>query len=352
MYNLERFGKLSFSLGLAAALIVLSFFLLLGAGNVNAQDTDLIITGVIDGPLTGGIPKAIELYVLNDVADLSVYGVGSANNGEGSDGEEYTFPADSATAGDYIYVATESTAFNSFFGFSPNYTDTVAPSINGDDAIELFKNSVVVDVFGDINVDGSGQAWDYLDGWAYRVDETGPDGSTFVVDNWSFSGINALDGETTNDSADTPFPLGTYSPGEGALALLMTKSVEPELDVPYHGEVTCTIVVKNSGAVDEIGVMVTDTLPAGTTFARWTPDIQPPFSIFVLDELLWGGNILAGESITFSFVISHTGEYGDAITNTAVFSGSTTTGDAEATFTVESAGEPRLIINEFAPKDS
>ena len=41
----------------------------------------LVITGVVDGPLTGGTPKAIELYATTAVADLSIYGVGSANNG-------------------------------------------------------------------------------------------------------------------------------------------------------------------------------------------------------------------------------------------------------------------------------
>ncbi len=169
---------------------------------------DLVIKGVVDGPLSGGIPKAVEFYVVNAIADLSVYGVGSANNGGGSDGMEFTFPAVSAAAGDYIYVASESAGFSAFFGFAPDYTSGAA-SINGDDAIELFQSGVVVDVFGDINVDGNGEPWEYLDGWARRIDGTGPDGSTFVLANWEFSGPNALDGETTNATAATPFPIGT-----------------------------------------------------------------------------------------------------------------------------------------------
>lgn len=171
----------------------------------------LIITGVYDGPLTGGVPKGVELYALEDIADLSVYGLGSANNGGGTDGEEFTFPADAVTAGTHIYVATETTGFESYFGFAPNYTSG-AMAINGDDAIELFLNGSVIDVFGDINVDGTGEAWDYVDGWAYRKDDTGPDGSTFVIDNWIFSGIDAMDGALTNDTAATPFPLGAYGP--------------------------------------------------------------------------------------------------------------------------------------------
>ncbi len=191
-------------------LTVLPTLALLMAASPPSTAQDLVITGVVDGPLTGGVPKAVELCVLSDVADLSVYGIGSANNGGGSDGEEFTFPAGSASAGTFIYVASESTGFSSFFGFAPTHTSGAA-SINGDDAIELFMSGSVVDVFGDINVDGTGQPWEHLDGWAYRNDGTGPDGSTFVLANWSFSGPNALDGETTNGTAATPFPIGAYS---------------------------------------------------------------------------------------------------------------------------------------------
>ncbi len=207
----------SFLVGLSLLAMVAALLPLMAARAEAAATGDLVITGVVDGPLSGGVPKAIELYVVNNIADLSIYGVGSANNGGGTDGEEFTFPAVAANAGDFIYVASESTGFTSFFGFPPDYTSSAA-SINGDDAIELFMSGGVVDVFGDINVDGTGQAWEYLDGWAYRADGTGQDGSTFVLGNWSFSGPNALDGETTNGSAATPFPIGTYSPASSGTA--------------------------------------------------------------------------------------------------------------------------------------
>ena len=163
---------------------------------------DLIITAVYDGPLTGGTPKGVELYALNNIADLSIYGIGSANNGGGTDGEEFTFPSVAATAGQFIYVASDSAQFNTFFGFAPDYTNS-AVNINGDDAIELFQCGQVVDVFGDINTDGTGEPWEHLDGWAYRNCATGPDGSTFVLANWTFSGPNALDNETSNTTAAT-----------------------------------------------------------------------------------------------------------------------------------------------------
>jgi len=181
--------------------------------SLNAQD--LILTAVYDGPLSGGTPKGVELYVISDIADLSKYALGSANNGGGSDGAEYTLSG-SASAGDYLYIASESTQFTNFFGFAPTATSGDM-SINGDDAIELFYDAddgngmQVVDVFGDINTDGSGTAWDHLDGWAYRKSFTNKsNNSTWTIENWNFSGTNELEGGTTNATVSTPMPIGNY----------------------------------------------------------------------------------------------------------------------------------------------
>ena len=170
---------------------------------------DLIITGAFDGTLSGGTPKGIELFVVNDISDLSIYGVGSANNGGGSDGNEFTFPADAVVAGTFLYVATEASNFEAFFGMAPNYTSG-SMAINGDDAVELFKDDAVIETFGDIDTDGNGEDWEYLDGWAYRNSGTESDG-TFVIADWTFSGVNGLEGGTDNATATSPFPIGTYT---------------------------------------------------------------------------------------------------------------------------------------------
>ena len=185
-----------------------------------AAHAQLAITGLYDGPLVGGLPKGVELAAMSDIPDLSIYGIGSANNGGGTDGQEFTFPAGSANVGDFIYLSSDTAGFTAFFGFAPTYVDAFSMAINGDDAVELFCNGVVVDVFGDIDVDGTGQPWDHLDGWAYRQDITGPDGDVFVLSSWFFSGINAWDGELTNDTAAIPMPIGSYE-------INPTVSVEP-----------------------------------------------------------------------------------------------------------------------------
>ena len=166
----------------------------------------LIIRGVIDGPLSGGLPKAIELVALSDIADLSVYGLESANNGNQASAPEFTLSG-SAKAGDSIFVASESTGFTAFFGFAPTFTNGVA-SINGDDAIVLYKNGNIIDVFGEVGVDGTGRSWDYLDGWAVRKTLSTPT-TTFNALDWDFSGVNALDNATDNASSPTPYPLNT-----------------------------------------------------------------------------------------------------------------------------------------------
>jgi endonuclease I len=176
---------------------------------------DLIITGIYDGPLSGGTPKGVELYVLNNISDLSIYGIGSATNGGGTDGQEYTFPAEAATAGDYLYITYEITQFANWFGFASDYT-TGAVGVNGDDAIELFYDGAVVDVFGDITKDGTGEVWEYLDGWAYSKDDRSRT-TSFSSGDWTYSGTNALDGETTNATAGTQVPVGTFSTTDSPL---------------------------------------------------------------------------------------------------------------------------------------
>ncbi|EAQ04933.1 extracellular nuclease [Pseudooceanicola batsensis HTCC2597] len=176
--------------------------------------------------MPGGLPKAIELFVTEDVADLSIYGIGSANNGGGSDGEEFTLSG-SATAGDHIYIASETDGFTDYFGFAPDFTAGAA-NINGDDAIELFENGTVIDLFGDIDTDGTGQPWEHLDGWAYRV--SGSEASpVFDISEWTFSGPNALDGETSNETAISSFPIRNFTTGAAqgtASDLLISEIVE------------------------------------------------------------------------------------------------------------------------------
>ena len=111
-----------------------------------------------------------------------------------------------------------------------------------------------------------------------------------------------------------------------------TKSVTPNIDVPYHGTVTYTIVLSNSRAVSDT-VLFTDTLPPEMDFGTWIE--RPTGATVDNDVVTWAGTINAGTAITFSFTARHVGDYGDVVTNTAEFSGTHDAGAAQAVFTVE-----------------
>ena len=57
----------------------------------------------------------------------------------------------------------------------------------------------------------------------HRSSGTGPEGTTFTPTNWVYSGANALDGESINAEATSPFPAGTYSETASVIKFNNTK---------------------------------------------------------------------------------------------------------------------------------
>ncbi len=184
---------------------MLSMMVILWTFTVHGQNA-LELKGIIDFtvPSGGSDGKAIHLIANENIADLSVYAIGVANNGGGSDSIEYRLPVQAASAGDDILLVRSESAMNSYFGdcisnFEHVITADDAISQNGDDAIELFMNTSVIETFGDINVDGTGQPWEYLDSWAFKVDGT-----------WTYGAVNCTDGSTTMADASCPYPVCGY----------------------------------------------------------------------------------------------------------------------------------------------
>ena len=184
----------------------------------NASLTNaLSLQGVMDFtvPSGGSDGKAIHLVATADIADLSVFGIGVANNGGGTDGMEYTLDSVSASSGDDILIVRSVDAMSAYFADCYSEFEIVLVgnsdiSQNGDDAIELFEGETVIETFGDIDTDGTGQPWEYMDSWAYKVDGS-----------WTYGGVNCTDGSTTSADSNCPYPL--------------CGSVEPPADVPEIG---------------------------------------------------------------------------------------------------------------------
>ena len=168
---------------------------------------ELELKGIIDFtvPSAGNDGKAIHVLATSDIADLSVYGIGTAGNGGGTDGLEYSFDAISVTAGDNILVARTLSAMESYFTtagynlFDHILLASTAINGNGNDAIELFKNGSVVETFGEINFEGGSSNfsmdWAYNDSWAYKVNDV-----------WTYGGPDCTDESTTIFDSTCVYP--------------------------------------------------------------------------------------------------------------------------------------------------
>jgi len=160
-------------------------------------------------PNTAG--KAVQIRATSSVDDLSLYGLGTANNGLGTDGKEITFPSVSLEEGDVRWLVRDSVGFLSYMEDCLDGTNIIevgsALNQNGNDAIELFFNDEVVETYGDINQDGSGTDWDYKDSWAYKGQGT-----------WYTGGVGCSSGASSNSNSSCPYPF-CLPHGRGSLRI-------------------------------------------------------------------------------------------------------------------------------------
>ncbi|MAQ31851.1 MAG: hypothetical protein CMD26_03855, partial [Flavobacteriales bacterium] len=94
-----------------------------------AQQSSLILTGVSrpnnNFPVenSSNTARSIELFVVEDIDDLSFYGYATSNSiyaGDQSNGS-FQFPSGSFEAGDFIYLTRDNNDFENLHGFSADY---------------------------------------------------------------------------------------------------------------------------------------------------------------------------------------------------------------------------------------
>ncbi len=192
---------------------------------LSAQDR-VIITGLLDGTLSGATPRAVELYI-DGTVDLSGYTIQRYANGG-------TEPTDITLTGTYtdafVYVVNGQSEFEAAFGTAGDFANIISSgsvSGNGNDAFALATGGTVVDVVG--GPIGGPDANIYQDSYLYRKAGTLPSGSWNEAD-WNLPGNDVLDGlEAEAIGATVPF--GTYLIGE------VGPTISIEGDPIYEGEV-------------------------------------------------------------------------------------------------------------------
>jgi len=196
-------------------------------GSLASAQDQLIISEVVDATLPGGLPKWVELTNCGDMpVDLSGYSIGNFNNGGTIlGGGVSTLLSGMLAPGDsYVisYEAGDSPGVGIFFdvyGFDPDNFDLGA-FVNGDDVIALFQglatddgsDATLHDVYGVIGVDGTGEVWEYTDGYSYRLPGSMPT-ATFDPMQWFFGGVDSLEDPGGDDVVEEQLILDNTTPG-------------------------------------------------------------------------------------------------------------------------------------------
>lgn len=166
-----------------------------------------VITMIMDGDCAGGNPKVVEIYAQGTV-DFSNYSLENQTNANTTWDNTFDLSPLGTVTNGFVYIYKDdpsfATEFPSVTAAQSLSTTSSVMSFNGDDRIRIINtvSSAVIDQYGQDGIDGSGTAWEYTNGYAKRLNNTGPDGATFTEANWNFykSGVDGLCGTSTYES--------------------------------------------------------------------------------------------------------------------------------------------------------
>lgn len=171
-----------------------------GGGGGNEPNTNLLISEVAD-PANTANAKFVEIYNNGDLSidfDSEVWYLSrQANAGSWVDLKLSGL----LLAGETYIVSYNTSTFFTSYGFNADANSTAA-SGNGNDGYFLFSggghtSGTLIDSFGEIDVDGIGEDWEYTDTKAVRVYNTTEPNPVWTKEEWLIS-------STANDSDMSP----------------------------------------------------------------------------------------------------------------------------------------------------
>ncbi len=193
------------------------------AGGCLAANGQVLISEVVDGPVTGGNPKFVELYnasttqtvTLGAGKKLNIHSNGNATptvlyDFGGNDGanEVILLPGQTWTYASSAGAGTSSgvTQWDLVYGLAGNppslFASTGTFFGNGDDAYSLSDDvDGTLDVYGVPGErPGVGVTWNYQDSYARRRPNVCAPSATFDAAQWIIAGSDALEAGASNDS--------------------------------------------------------------------------------------------------------------------------------------------------------
>lgn len=180
-----------------------------------------IITMIADGDCTGGTPKVVEVYA-DGAVDFTQYTLQNQTNSNTTWGADFDLSSFGTVTDDFVYLYYSSgngATGNEFSTEFPSATlaeETNTVNVNGDDRIRIINtnNQNVIDQYGVDSVRGSGEFWEYKDGYAKRNNGTTANGS-FNQGDWTFYNGD-LNGEGSCQNTNTfesIIGVGSFTPG-------------------------------------------------------------------------------------------------------------------------------------------
>jgi len=164
-----------------------------GVATINTSTTtgNLIITEVVDYDGNANI-RYVEVYADGGSVNLDGWKLRKYANAN-TTSTKFDYPNITLNAGETFIIAKNPTEFNTVFGFMPDNTSTTSVvDVNGDDNFELVNPAdEVVDVYGVVGIDGTGEAWEYEDAVAVRNIGVTEGNTTWTASEWTITAGSA-----------------------------------------------------------------------------------------------------------------------------------------------------------------
>ena len=257
-------------------LFIIAIFLL-GFANLSFGQT-VIISEVTDPGNTANA-KFIEIYnATNSTVNISGWQIRRYSNGNTSSTNATIPTTTNLASGDTWVIAYNSSTFTSAYGFAPDQTSS-AISGNGDDVYELYNGSSVIDIYGEVGVDGTGEDWEYENSQAERNSSVCSGNGTWTSSEWTITSADTGDmspgthtcdcpGSSNDSDSEASDPTGLQI-ADGTISSINNDDITENLNV-FKFDIDDT----DNGDTEDTKVTNIRIKPAGTNSADWTDNIQ------------------------------------------------------------------------------